>query len=68
MTWCVKQRAFISSIVNREYHNQATQGAETALTGILGRTAAYTGKIVTWDELLSSKEDWDAKLDLSKMG
>lgn len=63
-----KQRAFISSIVNREYHNQANQGAETALTGMLGRTAAYTGKIVTWDDMLSSNEDWDAKLDLNKMG
>ena len=63
-----KQRAFIASIVNHEFHNQAAQGVETALTGMLGRTAAYTGKIVTWDELLSSNEGWDAKIDLSKLG
>jgi len=63
-----KQRAFIASIVNHEFHNQAAQGVETALTGMLGRTAAYTGKLVTWDELLSSNEGWDAKIDLSKLG
>ncbi|MGH9650998.1 MAG: Gfo/Idh/MocA family protein, partial [Terriglobales bacterium] len=63
-----KQRAFISSIVNHEYSNQAVQGVETALTGMLGRMAAYTGKIVTWDDLLNSNEDWDAKIDLNKLG
>ena len=34
---------------------------------MLGRTAIYSGKEVTWDELLRSKEVWDAHLDLSKL-
>jgi hypothetical protein len=28
----------------------------------------YTGREVTWDELVRSKEIWDAKLDLEKLG
>ncbi|MFB3923824.1 MAG: Gfo/Idh/MocA family protein [Terriglobia bacterium] len=62
-----KQKAFIASIVNHEYHNQAAQGVETALSGMLGRNAAYSGKVLTWDDLLDSNEDYDAKIDLNKI-
>jgi hypothetical protein len=30
---------------------------------MLGRMAAYTGKEVTWDELMKSKEVYDPKMD-----
>jgi hypothetical protein len=30
---------------------------------MLGRTAAYTGKEATWEELMKSKDVWDPKLD-----
>jgi predicted dehydrogenase len=62
-----KQKAFIDSITSRQFHNQAALGVTAALTCILGRTAAYTGKAVTWDELYKSKETWDAKLNLEKL-
>jgi predicted dehydrogenase len=62
-----KHRAFIQSIVSGQFHNQAALGAESALTAMLGRTAAYTGRPVTWDELLRLNEKWDAKLDLEKL-
>lgn len=62
-----KQKAFIESITSGKFHNQAAQGAESALSAILGRLAAYTGKVVTWDEMLRSKEVWDAKIDLNKL-
>jgi predicted dehydrogenase len=61
-----KQKAFVESITSGQFHNQAEQGAESALSGMLGRTAAYTGKEVTWDELMRSKEVLDPKLDISK--
>jgi myo-inositol 2-dehydrogenase/D-chiro-inositol 1-dehydrogenase len=61
-----KQKAFVDSITSGNFHNQAEQGTESALSGMLGRTAAYTGKEVTWDELLRSKEVFDPKLDISK--
>ena len=43
-------------------------GAESALTAMLGRTAAYTGRTVTWEELLRSTEQWDSGIDLNKLG
>jgi hypothetical protein len=42
-------------------------GAESALSAMLGRTAAYTGREATWDELLRSTETWDAGIDLEKL-
>ena len=37
--------------------------AETTLSVILGRTAAYTGREVTWDELLTSDMYYDPELE-----
>jgi predicted dehydrogenase len=62
-----KQKAFIDSITSRQFHNQAASGVTAALTCILGRTAAYTGKAVTWDEIYKSKETWDARLSLERL-
>ncbi len=62
-----KKKAFVQSILSGQFHNQAEQGAESALSAMLGRTAAYSGHEVTWNELLGSKERWDAKLNLDKI-
>ncbi len=61
-----KDRAFIDSIVTGKYHNQAAVGAESALSAMLGRAAAYAGRTVTWEELLRSEEVYDPHLDLSE--
>ena len=58
-----KQKAFVASITSGNLLNEAQQGAESALAGILGRTAAHTGKEVTWDQLLKSKDVSDPKMD-----
>lgn len=58
-----KQKAFIESITSGNPINEAQQGAESALAGILGRTAAYTGREVTWDQIMKSKEVFDPKMD-----
>lgn len=58
-----KQKAFIESIVSGNLINEAASGAEAALSGMLGRMAAYTRKEVTWDKLLKSKETWDPRMD-----
>jgi hypothetical protein len=34
------------------------------LTAILGRTAAYLNREVTWDEIMNSTEKWTADLKL----
>jgi hypothetical protein len=58
-----KTKAFIDSILTGKYHNQAAQGAETTLSAILGRTAIYTGREVTWDEVLASDQYYDPELE-----
>jgi predicted dehydrogenase len=62
-----KQKAFIHSITSGQFHNQAATGAESALSAMLGRQAAYTGREMTWDELLRSNEHWDAGIDLNNL-
>jgi myo-inositol 2-dehydrogenase / D-chiro-inositol 1-dehydrogenase len=59
----------IESIRKNEPINELKNVAESTLTAIMGRMAAYTGKVVTWEKALNSKEnlmpaklDWDMKL------
>ncbi len=49
-------------------YDESETGALATLTAILGRMATYSGRVVTWDEALSSSVDlspqsyaWDAK-------
>ena len=62
-----KKKSFVDSIVSGNFHNQAAKGAESALSCMLARTAAYRGQEVTWDALLKSKEVWDPKIDINKL-
>jgi len=62
-----KKKAFVESISSGNFHNQAAKGAESALSCMMARTAAYTGREVTWDELMKTKEVWDPKIDLNKL-
>jgi myo-inositol 2-dehydrogenase/D-chiro-inositol 1-dehydrogenase len=62
-----KARKFIDSIVSGNYHNQAREGAESALAAILGRMAAYEGCEVTWDEMIKSKQSYKDEIDLTKL-
>ncbi len=47
----------IASIRAGKPINELKQVAETTLTAIMGREAAYTGQEVTWEEVLSAKQD-----------
>jgi myo-inositol 2-dehydrogenase/D-chiro-inositol 1-dehydrogenase len=58
-----KQKSFIESITSGNLLNEAAQGAESALSGIMGRMAAHAGKEVTWDHVMKSKEVSDPKMD-----
>ena len=62
-----KKKAFLDSITSGNFHNQADKGAESALSCMMARTAAYRGRAVTWDDLMKSTEVWDAHLDLDKL-
>lgn len=61
-----KEKAFIESIRSGKWINEAQQGAESALTAIMGREAAYTGKEVVWQKLVASKQKTDPKLNLAQ--
>ena len=59
----------IESIRSGKPFNELKQVAESTLTAIMGRMSAYTGKRVSWEQALNSKEDlmpkdltWDAHL------
>ncbi len=52
---------FETSIREKKPLNNAAESAQSTLTGILGRTAAYEGRVVTWDEMIAS----DARIDTS---
>ncbi len=62
-----KKKAFVASITSGNFHNQAAKGAESALSCMMARSAAYKGHEVTWDELMKSTEEWDPKIDLNKL-
>jgi myo-inositol 2-dehydrogenase / D-chiro-inositol 1-dehydrogenase len=62
-----KKKAFVESITSGNFHNQAAKGAESALSCMMARTAAYKGREVTWDETMKSSEVWDPKIDLNKL-
>jgi myo-inositol 2-dehydrogenase / D-chiro-inositol 1-dehydrogenase len=63
-----KQKSFVESITSGKFLNDTAQGAESALACMLGRNAAYSGKAITWDELLKSKEVYDPKIDVNTLG
>ena len=63
-----KKKAFVSSIISGNFHNQADKGAESAISCILARTAAYKGNEITWDEIMKSREVLEPGIDLKKLG
>jgi predicted dehydrogenase len=48
---------FIASIRAGKPYNELKTVAESTMTAIMGRMSAYTGKVVTWDQALNSKEE-----------
>ncbi len=61
-----KQKAFIESIKTGALINEVGFGAESTLTAILGRTAAYTGEPVTWDQVEASNDRIDPMIDITR--
>ena len=55
-------KAFVESIRKGQLLNNATDTVRSNLTSILGGTAAYSGVVVTWDEMMRSGEKLDLRL------
>lgn len=47
----------VASIRSGKPYNELKQVAESTLTAIMGREAAYTGQELTWDEILNADMD-----------
>ena len=63
-----KMKALVDGIHAGKFDNQCDMGAESTLTMILGRVAAYGGKEVSWDKMMKSGENWNVKLNLGSLG
>jgi predicted dehydrogenase len=63
-TEAAKAQAFLEDIRTGKLRNESFQGAESTLSAILVRTAAYSARTATWDEVVSSNAKWDANIDL----
>ena len=57
-------KAFIDSVRNGKNINNVEESVQSNLTAILGRMAAYSGRTITWEEMLKSKERLTADLKL----
>ncbi len=58
-------KAFIESLQTGKPINNAAVAVESNLTAILGRTAAYQQRMVTWEEMMASGERWTVDLPLA---
>jgi predicted dehydrogenase len=63
----IEHDRLFAAIRNDRSHNEAEYGAISTMMAIHGRMAAYSGKMLTWDDAISSKvqlttdaERWDA--------
>lgn len=61
-----KDRNFIGSITGNHYQNQIAAGVETALTCMMGRKSAETGRPVTWDEIQNDTETYALGFDVKQ--
>jgi predicted dehydrogenase len=52
-----EHKELIDSIRNGKPMNMAAESADSALTSVLGRESCYTGKTLTWDNMLKSELD-----------
>ena len=57
-------KLFIASIREGKPIYNYEESVKSNLTAILGRTAAYLNREVTWDEVMNSTEKWTADLKL----
>jgi len=61
-----KEIHFIRSIETGNYLNETSSGVESTLSAIMGRDAATSNKLLSWDETYFSNSKLDPKLNLSQ--
>ena len=70
----IEHDEFFDSIRTGKPINDGDRMVTSTLAGIMGRTAGYTGKQLSWDQMLNSKEvlvpeitGWDTKVEVAPM-
>jgi predicted dehydrogenase len=53
----------IASIRQDKPHNEVQRGVEASLVTSMGRMAAHTGQVVTWDDILNCKHEFAPNLE-----
>jgi predicted dehydrogenase len=53
----------IDAIRSNKPYNEAKRGAEASLVTAMGRMAAHTGKIITWDQMLNCDHEFAPEVD-----
>ena len=61
-----KTKAFIESITTGKFHNQIEAGVTSALSAIMARMSARRGQVMTWEDVLASRERFDLGFDLNQ--
>jgi myo-inositol 2-dehydrogenase/D-chiro-inositol 1-dehydrogenase len=61
-------KTFADALLASKPVNNSEESANSTMTAVLGRIAAYTGKTVTWDEMIKAGEKLDPKLNLPADG
>ena len=61
-----KKMSFVDSIISGKFHNQAAQGVESALSCMVARHSAYTGREVSYESMETSGERWDVDIDMNQ--
>jgi predicted dehydrogenase len=54
---------FITAIRQDQPYNEVKRSVEASLTCVLGRMAAHTGQVVTWDDALNSEHEFAPNVD-----
>jgi len=57
-------KAFVEAIETGKPVNSGARGAESTLTSVLGRIAAYRGAMVTWEEMMKENEKLETTLKI----
>jgi hypothetical protein len=53
----------IDAIRNDKPYNEAKRGAEASLVNSMGRMAAHTGQVITYDDILNCKHEFAPDID-----
>ena len=56
--WQAEWNVFLESIRTDRPHNEARRAALATVADIMGRAAIHMGRVVTWDEVMTSNFQW----------